>query len=31
VTCVCIVTLILCLVCIAHPSLTLCFFVNIKL
>jgi hypothetical protein len=30
VTCVRIVALILCLVCVAHPSLTPCFFVNIK-
>jgi hypothetical protein len=30
VTCVRIVALILCLVCVAHPSLTPCFFVDIK-
>jgi hypothetical protein len=30
VTCVRIVALILCLVCVAHPSLTPSFFVNIK-
>jgi hypothetical protein len=30
VTCVRIVALILCLVCVAHPSLTPCFFMNIK-
>jgi hypothetical protein len=30
VTCVRVGTLISCLVCVAHPSLTPCFFVNIK-
>jgi hypothetical protein len=30
VTCVCVGTLISCLVCVAHSSLTPCFFVNIK-
>jgi hypothetical protein len=30
VTCVRVGTLILCLVCVAHPSLTPCSFVNIK-
>jgi hypothetical protein len=30
VTCVRVDILILCLVCVAHPSLTLCFFVNFK-
>jgi hypothetical protein len=29
-TCVCVVTVFLCLVCVAHPSLTPCFFVNFK-
>jgi hypothetical protein len=29
-SCVCVFAVILCLVCVAHPSLTLCFFVNIK-
>jgi hypothetical protein len=30
VTCVRVGTLISCLVCVVHPSLTPCFFVNIK-
>jgi hypothetical protein len=30
VTCVRVDILILCLVCVAHPSLTPCFFVNFK-
>jgi hypothetical protein len=30
VTCVRVGTLILCLVCVAYPSLTPCFFLNIK-
>jgi hypothetical protein len=29
-TCVRVVTVFLCLVCVAHPSLTPCFFVNFK-